>query len=412
MIRNLSWIFGANIIVSLSKWFILVVIARILTPEDVGAYSLAFAIGSPITLFANMKLRSLYITETIYGFSNYMHTRSILSSIAFIFLVVIALVIYPQYFLIIILVGLNKIFDLQSDMYYALPHKEEDMDYIGKLMIIKHVITLLGFFLSLLTLKNLIFALIIQLVLQTLFLYFVEKRSIYKKYIISTKPIEINNIKQVLLIGVPLGFVQLIVSLNTTYPRYLIEHFESPKTLGYFSAIAYILVIGNLMMNAVSQAYIPFLAKQIKKRNFKSFRLDVFLKLNIFATGLGGVLIAFSLLFGEFFLGFVYGSDYANYADILILMSIAMTFAFIGWIFDVALIAMRYISIQPKISFVILLINLIIGYELIKAYGVYGATYTLIVTNILQVILRAFFVNRRINHLRDSYAQKGEVYEE
>src|SRR5699024_2127989 len=133
LIKNFSWVFGANLIVSFSKWLIIVIIAKLLTPQDVGAYSLAFAIGAPITLFANMKLRSLYLTEVKYSFSDYMHTRNILSILAFIILLVIALVIYPQYSLIIILVGLNKIFDLQSDMYYALPHKEEEMDYIGKL---------------------------------------------------------------------------------------------------------------------------------------------------------------------------------------------------------------------------------------------------------------------------------------
>src|SRR5699024_10912569 len=181
-IRNISWTFGSNLIVSFTKWLILVIIARLLTPEDVGAYSLAFAITAPVTLFANMKLRSLFITEEKNDFIDYINTRNILSFLSFIVLVLIALFIYPQYFYIIILVGLIKLYDLQSDLYYALPHKEEDMDYIGKLMIGKHIITLFTFLITLLITKKLVFALLVQLTIQILFLLFVEKKKIREKY--------------------------------------------------------------------------------------------------------------------------------------------------------------------------------------------------------------------------------------
>lgn len=400
LIKNISWILGANLIVSFSKWLLLVIIAKVLTPEDVGAYSLAFAIGAPITLFANMKLRSLYLTERNFNFSDYIHTRNILSALAFIFLVGIALIIYPEYSFVILLVGLNKIFDLQSDMYYAIPHKEEDMDYIGKLMICKYSLILICFSLILIIFNNLILSLLIQLLIQVLFLFLVEKKSIYRKYHVTNNRIEFGSIKNVMLIGIPLGLVQLIVSLNTSYPRYLLEFFESPKVLGYFSAISYILVVGNMMMNAVSQTFIPFLAKLIKEKEIEKFRINVFLKLNLISLTLGICSIVFSIYFGEFFLRIVYGTEYANYSDILILMSIAMLFAFFGWTFDIALLALRYISIQPKISIVTLLCNTIIGFILIKNYGIYGATYTLIITNVLQIVLRAFFVNKYLKNMK------------
>ena len=402
-IRNISWIFIANLIVSLTKWLIVVVIARVLTPEDVGAYSLAFAIGAPVTLFANMKLRSLFITEEKYDISDYLYSRSIVSVFAFIVLLLIALFIYPQYFYIIILVGLMKIFDLQSDMYYAIPHKEEDMNYIGKLMIIKHLLTFIAFFVTLLITKDLVISLIIQLIFQILFLYLIEKKNIEDKYNVNSNTFIFKNIKKIIMMGLPLGFVQLLYSFNTSYPRYLLEFFESAEILGYFSAIAYILTIGNLMMNAVSQNFLPYLARKLEKKEYKSFKKNVFINLTIFSLGLGTILILFSYIFGEMFLSFIYGVEYAEYADILILMSFALTINFVSWNFDTALLALRYISVQPKISVVILVINLMVGYILISNYGIYGATSTIIITNSIQLILRAYFVYVKLKIINDFY---------
>lgn len=395
-IRNISWIFGANLIASFTKWLILVVIAKILTPADVGAYSLAFAIGAPVTLFANMKLRSLYITERKNDFNDYINARSILSLLAFIVLLCIGFCIYPEYLFVIILVGLIKIFDLQSDLYYALPHKEEDMDYIGKLMISKHIITFFAFGITLFVSKDLVISLSMQLIFQVLFLILVEKKSIRYKYYKKERKFVLGNVKKVILIGLPLGFVQMIFSFNASYPRYLLEFLESAEVLGYFSAIVYLVTIGNMMMNAVSQNFLPILSNKIKRKEYKSFKKNLYVNLTLVSLGLGVILILFSYLFGEFFLEIVYGAEYANYVDILILMSIAISVNFISWNFDTALLAMRYISIQPKISIAALILNVIVGYLLISKYGIYGATYTVIIINFVQLVLRIVFVNRRL----------------
>ncbi len=399
LIRNVSWIFVANLIVSFTKWLLLVIIAKLLSPAEVGAYSLAFAIGAPITLFANMKLRSLYITERKNDFSDYNNSRKLLSLISIIVLTAIGFFIYPQYFYIILFVGLMKVFDLQSDLYYALPHKEENMSYIAKLLILKHIITLITFFVSLIMTENLVFSLITQLTIQILFFYLIEKKGIERNYEVNSKRFNFGKVKKVILLGLPLGFVQMIFSFNVFYPRYLLEFFESTEILGYFSAIAYILVVGNILMNAVSQNFLPYLSREVKINNYKKFKRVVFIDLSLFSLFLGVLLILFSYLFGEIFLSMFYGKEYAKFVDILILVSFSIAINFISMNFDTALLAMRFISIQPKISVFVLVVNLIIGYILIRNYGIYGATYTIIITNSLQLLLRILFVNQKLNSL-------------
>ncbi len=148
IIKNISWTFIANLISAITKWLILVLIARWLDPNDLGSYSLAFAITAPITLFINLKLRPLVVTDKNLTFSNYVFTRKITSALAIILIIIIGLVLYPSYFWVITLVGLMKILDLHSDLYYSIPQINNDFDYIGKLIIFKHVITLISFFLN------------------------------------------------------------------------------------------------------------------------------------------------------------------------------------------------------------------------------------------------------------------------
>lgn len=397
LFRSFSWIFIANLIVSACKWLVLVIIANLLTPEDVGAYSLALAVGAPITLFANMKMRSLFITEDKNNFNEYMYVRNLISGLSFVVLIIIAISIFPDHFYIVVLVGLLKIFDLQSDMYYAVPHKKENLDLVGKLMISKHFITLVGFILALYVTRSLILAIIIQLILQVLFLIFHEKLKIEKEYKIVKRNISKQSVRMIIKIGLPLGFVQMIVSFNTSFPRYILEFFESTAVLGYFSAIAYILVIGNLLMNAISQIFLPYLSSLFKKQSYALFRKHVFINLSVLSITLGSVLIITSLIFGEEILVLIYGTEYGNYADILVLMSFALAINCLNWNFDIALLAMRYLSIQFKISVVILVITVVFSFVFIKEFGIYGASFTIIITSLAQLILRIYFVNKKIN---------------
>lgn len=397
--RNVSWTFGANVFVAFTKWLIIVIIAQVSTAEAVGAYSLAFAVSAPLTLFANMKLRSLYVTEQQDNFGDYLRTRNIFSFLSIFILIVLSVTFYPDYKYIVILVTLMKVLDLQSDMYYSLPHKSEDMDYIGKHLILKHFLTLSVFTVTIINTENLTLSLLLQLIIQTIYVYFVERSMIKSKYKYNSNKVKLVNIRSIVLTGLPLGFVQMIVSFNSNYPRYLLEYFESAKVLGYFAAIAYILAIGNMLMNAISQNFLPILSKKIHNRDYDSFKRLLYINLTGLAFIIGLLIIIFVLVFGESFLTVFYGKEYSNYTDVFVLISVSIAINLLSWNLDTALLAMRYIRIQPVISIVTMVFNLIISWFLIMNYGIHGAAYSLIITNIIQLLLRIIFVNKRVNFL-------------
>src|SRR5699024_5713756 len=101
-------------------------------------------------------------------------------------------------------------------------------------------------------------------------------------------------------------------------------------------------VIGNLVMNSISQNFLPTLTKVVAKGDYKSFYEYLFKYITSFSIILGLLIVILSYVFGEFFLTLVYGEKYAEYSDVLILMSFAMAISFVSWGFDLALMSMRY----------------------------------------------------------------------
>src|SRR5699024_5995682 len=265
-----------------------------------------------------------------------------------------------------------------------------------KLIILKYLIILIFFFLSLLYTKNLIISLFIQVIIQYIFFIFVEKKNILIKY----KPImekkKIKKVKELLKIGLPLGVSMMLISLTANIPKYMLEFFESAEVLGYFSAITYVLVIGNLVMKSISQNFLPKLSNEYLKKDVVSFNKYIFKYLTTASILLGILFITGTYLFGEFFLTIVYGSNFAGYVEILIVASYAMAINFIGWNFDTGLMSIRSIKIQPIISITTVILSTIFGFILIYNYGIKGAAYTMLITNIFQTVLRYVFLKIEI----------------
>ncbi|WP_088031977.1 oligosaccharide flippase family protein [Evansella clarkii] len=394
LLKSLSWITIANLVMSLTKWIILILIARITTPTEVGIYSLAFALTAPIALGANMKLRSLYLTEEKLSFGDYVYTRNTVSIASLILMILISVFFYNEYIIMILLVGISKILDLQSDLYYSIPHKKNNLKLVGKLIIIKHLMTLSVFAITLFYTENVQISLILYLLIQIGYLNLNEKRVVTKS-IKEKSASRIGAMKSLLIIALPMGFVQIVVSLNTFIPRYFIEWLESPEALGVFSAISYVIVVGNIFMGGLAQVLIPRLSKWYKSNMVGTFLKVIYVYLLIFSFIFGSLMFVIFYYFGDIIL-LLYGEEYSNYQFLLIIMSIVLTFNVINWVFDIGLLSIRYLNIQYKIAIFIMFFNLMVSYFLINYYGMTGAAWSMVIVSILQAILRGYFLMVRL----------------
>src|SRR5262249_52560223 len=60
---NRPWAVGGEAVYAASQWLLVVVLAKLGTPEMVGQFALAFAVTAPLILFANLQLRALLASD-------------------------------------------------------------------------------------------------------------------------------------------------------------------------------------------------------------------------------------------------------------------------------------------------------------------------------------------------------------
>ncbi|PIC95677.1 hypothetical protein CSV69_10070 [Sporosarcina sp. P26b] len=395
-IRNLSWMVLANTISSLTKWFIIILIAKQLTVKDVGEYSLAFAVSAPIVLLVQMKLRSIFVTESKINFNNFLYIRKFSSILAILILSSIAILFYKDYFILILIVGLSKLLDLYSDMYYAYPHKKNDLSLIGKLLISKSILLFLLFFIALKISNNLLYSYLFMIIFQVLILIFVEINIIKKKFNIYLETIDNNLIRDILKSAIPLGIVAMIYSFTINVPRYILEYFESSITLGYFSAIMYIVTVSNLFQVAISQVFLPRLSKLYNNNLYSEFKHHLWKKLMLASSIIGLCLIVVIWIFGEQILGLLYGPEYGSYSGILRLAVVAVVINMFSGNIDTALMATRNIKAQPKILIINFFLTLVISMIFIRQFGITGAAYSLIISNSILLLLRLVIYRKKL----------------
>ena len=130
--RNFSWTFIGNAVYAASQWGMLVVLAKLGSPEMVGQFTLGLAVTAPIVMLTNLQLDIVQATDAKkqYAFSDYLGLRLIGTTIA---LVAIAMVTLwtgysLQTSLVILLVGLAKAFESVSDIFHGLIQQHERID--------------------------------------------------------------------------------------------------------------------------------------------------------------------------------------------------------------------------------------------------------------------------------------------
>ena len=126
---DVTWLLSGNVIYSACQWAIVLVFAKLGSPEQVGEYALGMAVSAPIVLLANFQLRALLASDVWnhFTFSKYLTFRLVSLSVC---LVVVAFAaIHAQGDWgprgVILLVGLGQVLEYISETYYGLMQRRE-----------------------------------------------------------------------------------------------------------------------------------------------------------------------------------------------------------------------------------------------------------------------------------------------
>jgi len=407
---NIGWTLSGNSIFALTQWAVVVLIARVGSPEMVGSYALALAITAPIFLFANLNLRAYQATdvEDAFQFGQYLTVRLLTSGIALSVVGGLCLfgVVKAGHVSVVLAVSAAKALETVSDAIYGLFQRHEELDRIARSLILRGCLGFIGMAGGLALGESLTAGAIGMATAWLAVLLLVDapgSRAFLREAAPSTHGGTLDLVRR----AAPLGLVMLMVTLSQNLPTYVIEYALGTESLGFYASVAYFLVAGRIVANAISQSSSPRLAQLLVRGNVSDFRRIMHLNL-LLGLGLGVAGVSISALFGEWLLGFAYGEAYARYGLLLVLTMAAAGVGFLAAFLGAALTAARKFRAMVAINVLSLATTGLLCVWAIPRFGLLGAPLAIGVALLFKVAVNTVLVEQLVRSVRPDLRARGE----
>jgi O-antigen/teichoic acid export membrane protein len=410
--RNFSWTFTGNLIYAASQWGMLVLLAKLGSPEMVGQFTLGLAVTAPVIMFTNLQLRGVQATDAKgeYVFSDYLGLRLIGTGLAL--LIIAGITLKAGYrletSLVILTIAVAKAFESIADVFYGLIQQHERMDRIAIAMMMKGPLSLLLLGIGVSLTGSVLGGSIGLAIAWGLVLFGWDIRN--GRLILNNSSYQRNaedllvadvastnsqnplyprwhrkTLSKLVWLALPLGFVMMLISLNTNIPRYFIERYLGERELGIFAAMSYLMVVGGMVVSALAESASPRLAKYYAAGNSTAFR-TLLLKLVGVGLMLGTAGVFVAVVAGKPILTLLYKPEYAERADLFAWLMVAAGMGYVSSFLGYGMTAARYFRVQMPLFVLVTGSCAIACFWLIPTQGVRGAAIALIVGAIVQVV--------------------------
>jgi O-antigen/teichoic acid export membrane protein len=178
--------------------------------------------------------------------------------------------------------------------------------------------------------------------------------------------------RKLAVMALPLGFAMMLVSLNANMPRYFVEHWWGPQSLGVFAALSYLSVAGSTVVNAIGQAAMPRLALCYASDQRTGF-VYTLAAMSAVAGALGAGGFAILALFGKPVLRVLYGAVYAERVDVALWVMGGATILYVASAMGYGLTSARCFRPQLPLFGVVTVVAAGASLLLVPRYGLIGA---------------------------------------
>lgn len=189
----------------------------------------------------------------------------------------------------------------------------------------------------------------------------------------------------------PLGAVALIINLCDSYPRLVFERgsvVDGQSQLGYFGSLAYITLIGNLVVIQAGTAAANRLSAFYQGDLAAFTRLG--LRLLLLALLIGGAVLVVALTCGRWLLAALYTAEHARFHVEFCIIVSAHCLALLTNVLGIATTQMRLFGLQVPAQVLTLVATVIAAETLIPgSTPVRGAAWTVVIRAVVQFVLYA-----------------------
>lgn len=405
---DFAWTLIGNVVFAGAMWAVIVVLSRLGSATDVGAFAYASAICGPIFLFAGMQFRGIQATDAQdrYRFEEFFGAR-VLAMLAGLVLAVMVVLLSgaraPMVWLVLA-VALSKVADGLSDVVYGLLQKHQRMEWICHSQVARSAAFLVPLTALLYLTGSLPLAVAAAAAGWFAAFLLLDTRSVATTapaWRAFSHPLHhelFGRYRSLYRMALPMGIVLLVSSLNGNISRYVIEHVNGMEALGYFTAITYLTVVGGMIVGTLGQAISPRLAKAYLYSGEQFRRLLVIL---VAISLLAGVLpAALAALWGRVFLSQIYGSAYGAYASLLVLALVLAIPSYLFGSMGVALTSIGVFVAQAHIQIGLLVVSVASNLLLVPTLGLPGAVIATTVSATIGCTVYAGILMHRMHRAR------------
>lgn len=424
--QNFVWSVGGNVGYLATQWGIMALLAKEQGAESVGVYAFGLAVTAPLMVFASMHLRLLQGTDAQerFSFSDYLGLRllTVLFSMVLLLMICILSPFSRETQLVIGIIGLIKAIDLISDASYGLWQHKERMELIFISRVSNGVVSLLSFAFMLFVFDSMVWGLAVSagislLTLLTFNVYWVWRlRSDHHLSNPGRIQQKLNSVltsitprwswmalREMISMGLPLAIAASLLSLDTSLPRFIVQHELGEAALGIFSALAYTMLVGSTLVDALGNATSPRLAAYFTQGQHDEFRS---LLLKLLGMGvMGTVVIAVTVqLYGEELISLIYTEAFAAEKTLLLLLTVATGVQFVGTILGFGMTVTRNLKTQAWLQAIALCVGLAIYLPLTKQFGLNGVGVAAIAIAVCRTIGAIVFTKRYMSEWQRSFS--------
>jgi O-antigen/teichoic acid export membrane protein len=402
--HNFSWSLAGNVIYSGCQWGILMAITQLGSPEMLGQFALGLAVTTPILAFGNLKARGVQASDARreYHFREYFGLALAMTALGLVVIAGIALAggYSRETALVILVVGLGKAFDVLADVFFGFYQQIEEMDRIARALVANGLLSLLALVAGIFLTGSIVWGVAGWTLAKGLVLAGYNFRVASPLFRGAGPRPSSARLAALAWLTLPLCFAALLLSLNANVPRYFIEHYRGEKALGYFAAMAFLLLPGtSVLIAALGQAASPRLARDYAAGDARAFRALLLRLTAVGALG-GGIALLAVLVAGREALALLYTPEYAEHAGIFLWLTLEAGLGFLSSILVYGMTAARFFRAQLPLSLATLAFTTVACAALTPRYGLFGAALATVLAGLFQLAGNTFVIVCALRELR------------
>lgn len=386
----------ASLLLAFSQWLQIIIITNFLGLSDVGVFTLIIAILGPMVLMSRYSFFSLIPTENYHQLSlnKYKSARIIFNILYLTIIIFLLIVLQIDWYskICLILYAIFKFYENQEEFIYIENVVRKNLKFLAYSKIIKSILSIVLFYFCIFFSNSLIIG-IIGLIISQIAIYYVwDKR--FSTLARSTYRLKMIDFKIILKLGMSLTIVSIFTSLVTNIPRYTIEFYYDSSTLGIYATLLYFVLLANNVTITLNTTFIVDFTESLEKG--KKYFVKKFVRIMLIYTLLGLIAFLIFSIYGSEILSSVYGLNYDNYEDEILLLSIYLMLTILSKYMEMILNVLNAYLDQAKIHFFSLILTLLLSLMLIPEHGLAGALFVNVTTFILVIVVQISLIIGRL----------------